>query len=192
DAHQLGFAPAADQQSILSSIHSAYVHISSALPGLFANDHAGKYTDNLPQEVEAGDLESNAALLVSVANRDAARLIAQNQTSYLDSLHLFIGVGAGSLFLALVLGLALSLSLTGPIRNMDTRLAAIASGDFSGHVNVPNRDELGALAANLNRMNDQLGRLYGELETASQHKSAFLANMSHELRTPLNAVIGFS
>ena len=41
-------------------------------------------------------------------------------------------------------------------------------------------------------MNDQLGRLYGELETASRHKSEFLANMSHELRTPLNAVIGFS
>jgi signal transduction histidine kinase len=41
-------------------------------------------------------------------------------------------------------------------------------------------------------MNDQLGHLYGELESASRHKSEFLANMSHELRTPLNAVIGFS
>jgi signal transduction histidine kinase len=41
-------------------------------------------------------------------------------------------------------------------------------------------------------MNDELSRLYRELETASQHKSDFLANMSHELRTPLNAIIGFS
>ena len=48
------------------------------------------------------------------------------------------------------------------------------------------------LAANVNRMNDELGRLYGELETVSRHKSEFLANMSHELRTPLNAIIGFS
>ena len=56
----------------------------------------------------------------------------------------------------------------------------------------PNRDELGALALNLNRMNDELRRLYEELETVSRHKSEFLANMSHELRTPLNAIIGFS
>jgi signal transduction histidine kinase len=41
-------------------------------------------------------------------------------------------------------------------------------------------------------MNDDLHRLYGELETASRHKSEFLANMSHELRTPLNAILGFS
>jgi signal transduction histidine kinase len=57
---------------------------------------------------------------------------------------------------------------------------------------VANRDELGALAVNVNRMNDELQRLYKELETASKHKSEFLANMSHELRTPLNAIIGFS
>ena len=57
---------------------------------------------------------------------------------------------------------------------------------------MPNRDELGALAVNLNRMNDELRRLYEELGTVSRHKSEFLANMSHELRTPLNAIIGFS
>ena len=75
---------------------------------------------------------------------------------------------------------------------MDARFAEIAAGDFTQRVDVPNRDELGALAANLNRMSEELGRLYRQLEAANRNKSEFLANMSHELRTPLNAIIGFS
>src|SRR5205814_5506439 len=59
-------------------------------------------------------------------------------------------------------------------------------------VQVVNRDELGVLASNVNRMCEELGRLYQQLELASKHKSQFLANMSHELRTPLNAILGYT
>src|SRR5262249_8451478 len=119
-------------------------------------------------------------------------LIAQSASSYSSSRSLFIGVAAGAMVLALLLGFVLSWSLIGPIQRIDSRLAAIASGDFSRHVDVDNRDELGALAVNVTRMHDELNRLYRELEAASLPKSEFLANMSHELRTPLNAIIGFS
>ncbi len=118
--------------------------------------------------------------------------IADNASSYESQRNRFVGLAVGALTIALLFGLVLSWSVIGPIRRIDARLAATASGDFSGHVDVSNRDELGALATNVNRMNDELDRLYRELETASEHKSEFLASMSHELRTPLNAIIGFS
>jgi signal transduction histidine kinase len=129
--------------------------------------------------------------LVNRAEVEMVDKIAASNAAYAHSRWIVIGFAVGSIALALILGYAFSWSLIGPVKAMDLRLKQIASGNFSQHVEVLNRDELGTLAANLNRMNDELGQLYKQLDTANRHKSDFLASMSHEFRTPLNAIIGY-
>ncbi|SRR6266508_247195 len=194
---QLGFAPPGDEEGFLTRIRLDNRRLSDVITKITRFDQAGTPAKGLDLQHARGerlanDLKSLTGKLVTTAQRETDTLIAHNRSSFASSRSLFIGVGAGSALLALLLGFVLSWSLVGPIQRTEARLAAIASGDFSGHVDVANRDELGALAENVNRMNDELGRLYQELETVSRHKSEFLANMSHELRTPLNAIIGFS
>jgi len=194
---RFGFVPPARDEALLQRIRLDHHRFSRALAGVLTLDGAGtrgyKTHPFLTQAIDAdNDLFALTNELATRTRAETDALIAQNRSSYISSRNQFIGVGIGAVVLALLLGFVLSWSLIRPIQRTEERLAEIAAGDFSRHVDVPNRDELGALAANLNRMNDELGRLYGELETVSRHKSEFLANMSHELRTPLNAIIGFS
>jgi signal transduction histidine kinase len=192
-----GFVPPPDDEQMLVRIRRDYHTFDRALTAVAKLDGAGaagyKTRPSMKQAISADEDLFNATN--ELADRTITRtqaLIGANRSAYASSRNLFIGVGGISVALALALGLILSWSLIGPIQRTEARLAEIAAGDFSDHLDLPNRDELGSLGANVNRMNDELQRVYGELATASRHKSEFLANMSHELRTPLNAVIGFS
>ncbi len=111
-----------------------------------------------------------------------------------------------SVLAALLVGFLLSWAIILPVKRIDHAFGRITHGDFTGRVSVPNRDELGRLADNLNRTSDRLAQLFdtqrqlsarlsetnASLEQASEAKSRFLASVSHELRTPMNAIVGFT
>jgi signal transduction histidine kinase len=140
----------------------------------------------------ADRLERLTNQLVNKAEADMVGGIEASTQAYANARWVVIAFALASIALALVLGYAISWSVIGPVKKIEARLDRLSAGDFSQRVHVANRDELGALAANMNKMCEELGRLYGQIEAASQHKSQFLASMSHELRTPLNAIIGLT
>ncbi len=131
-----------------------------------------------------------------------ASVAAANQRS----LYVTAALGVTAVGLALACGFVISWSFIMPVRAAHGLLARVAKGDLGGTIEVPNRDEFGALAEHMNHMSRELARLVEEqrlasaelrelndrLALASRAKSEFLANMSHELRTPLNAILGFT
>ena len=157
--------------------------------GRVADAQQAQLTDVTPV---ADKLERLTDELVNRAEAEVAQSVGDTQDAYARSQIIVLAFAGTSLLVALILGLVVALSIIGPLRAIGTRVERIAQGDFSGHLHVENRDELGALAGNIDRMSDQLGLLYEQLAAANRHKSEFLSNMSHELRTPLNAIIGFS
>ncbi|MFN0148512.1 MAG: sensor histidine kinase [Dehalococcoidia bacterium] len=91
-----------------------------------------------------------------------------------------IGVAA-----ALGLGFLLSQSVAAPLRNIARAARSVARGNYRQRVPATGPREVRDLAANFNRMTEDVQR-------SQQTLRDFLANISHELKTPLTSIRGFS
>ncbi|HMH16728.1 MAG TPA: ATP-binding protein [Burkholderiales bacterium] len=184
---------AKDEVELLAEVRKEYDQFIQVVAKVVELIREGKVGEGRAlQAAQAGPLadrmERLTNQLVNRAEADMVASIEASQAAHLTSQWIIICVGVGSIALALVLGYAISWSVIRPVKQMEARFDEMASGDFSGRIEVPNRDELGNLAGNLNRMNDELGRLYRQLEAANLAKSRFLAAASHDLRQPLHAL----
>ena len=111
----------------------------------------------------ADRLERLTNQLVNIAEADMVAAIETTEGAYGTSRLIVVSFAVGSILLALALGYIISWSLVEPVKKIETRLSQIAAGDFAQQVAVANRDELGALAGNVNQTSEQLGRLYQEV-----------------------------
>lgn len=159
---------AGDEVELLGRVREDYEEFIQVVTQVIERIQSGKGAEGreiqLTQVTPLADrLERLTNELVNRAEVDMVASIETSEDAYVASRRVVIGFALGSVGLALGLGYALSWSLIGPVKQMDARLRQIAAGDFSQRVLVANRDELGTLAANLNRMNDEIGRLYQQL-----------------------------
>ena len=101
--------------------------------------------------------------LVNKAEADMVAGIETSRQAYENSQWIVIAFALGSIMLALALGYTISWSLIGPVKQIEAQLNQVAAGHFTHRVDVINRDELGALGADVNKMSEKLGRLYQQL-----------------------------
>jgi signal transduction histidine kinase/CheY-like chemotaxis protein len=170
--------------------HDRFTNLVSQVVELIRSGRAAEARElQLAQAAPLADrLERLTNQLVNKAETEMVTGIELSNQAYVTSQWMVVGFASGSIVLALILGYAISWSLIGPVTKVGSRLDQIAVGDFSQRVEVVNRDELGGLAANVNRMSEELGHLYQQLEAANLAKSRFLAAASHDLRQPLHAL----
>jgi signal transduction histidine kinase/CHASE3 domain sensor protein len=160
---------AQDEVELLGEVRADYDRFIGIVTEAVERARAGQVTEARElQRTEARPLadrlERLTNQLVNVAEADALERIEASQHAYDTSRMVVVGLALGSIVLALGLGYVFSWSIVGPLTQIAGRLRKIAAGEFAERVDVINRDELGALAADVNRTSEELGSLYRQVE----------------------------
>jgi two-component system, NtrC family, sensor kinase len=111
---------------------------------------------------------------------------------------ILIGVLIAGLSALLALGLGYVM-VGRPIRKLIEKARRVGAGDFSGHLELRQRDELARLAGEMNTMGDRLAtEVSGRIAAVEQLRHAerlmtvgqLASGIAHELGTPLNVISG--
>src|SRR4029077_8019546 len=142
------------------------------------------------QAIQAAPLADRLERLTNqLVNKAEADMVAGIETSrqvYENSQRIIIAFALGSIILALALGYTISWSLISPVKQIEAQLKQVAAGDFTHRVDVINRDELGALAVDVNKMSEKLGQLYQQLRERTED----VENLNHQLEQRVADQVG--
>ena len=81
-----------------------------------------------------------------------------------------------------------SLKYIGKIANA---VQNISEGDLNTEIEVLGDDEFSMIAANLNRMEEEIRELMDKERESERTKNELITNVAHDLRTPLTSIIGY-
>jgi signal transduction histidine kinase/CHASE3 domain sensor protein len=160
---------AQDEVDLLAEVRQDYDRFIGIVTDVVGRARAGQVAEAREVQLNqarplADRLERLTNQLVNVAEADMLERIEASQRAYDVSRLVVVALALGSIVLALGLGYVFSWSIVAPLTRIAGQLRQIAAGEFAERVDVVNRDELGALAADVNRTSEELARLYGQLQ----------------------------
>lgn len=77
------------------------------------------------------------------------------------------------------------------ISRISDAVQSISEGDLNTSVEVLGDDEFSSMAANLNKMVEDIRNLMDKEREAERTKNELITNVAHDLRTPLTSIIGY-
>ena len=90
-------------------------------------------------------------------------------------------VSLGTVLIALLGALLISNNIVQPIKNLTSAARKVASGDFSVRVFLKTKDELRELADNFNRMNEEMQRMFTELNQQKEELNSIIHSLQEGL-----------
>lgn len=94
-------------------------------------------------------------------------------------------ISAGIIFvLSLIILLVFTRTVYVPLKKITEGANEYAAGNLDYHIQVDSHDEMGYLAATLNYMSGELGKM-------EEYQRTFIANVSHDFRSPLTSIKGY-
>ena len=135
-------------------------------------------------------LVTNLTMLGEFAVRQGREDSLQAAFSHPDSvivlLYVLAGIGTFS-----VSFLMLQRNSMNYITKISTAIRNISEGDLNTMVEVVGDDEFSAMAANLNKMMEDIRELMDKERESERTKNELITNVAHDLRTPLTSIIGY-
>ena len=101
-------------------------------------------------------------------------------------LYVLIGILVFAMAFLLLQGRSMSY-----IAKISAAMRNISDGDLNTTVEVVGDDEFADMAANLNRMVEEIRELMDKERESERTKNELITNIAHDLRTPLTSIIGY-
>ncbi|MDA1097305.1 MAG: histidine kinase, partial [Chloroflexi bacterium] len=164
DLVRVGAVAGRDQVEFFAGVREANDRFSAAGADALAlyrlGDIPAALDLHLRQEHEIShELEASIRDLVATTSTNMGNGVVAIKADHRLVARIVGGFAAVSTSLAVLLGFVLSTSVTRPVRRMGLTMRRMVLGDFSGPLRVPNRDELGELAARINETAQELEKL---------------------------------
>jgi PAS domain S-box-containing protein len=152
------------EREIIERLRAAHARVVAAMGRVAGLIRDGQHDEAMAVHLGDGqplyrEITALVTRVVQVEEAGMAELRQHVELVNRRAVLLVVGFAAASILLALVLGFVTSWSFILPVRQAQAFLGRVAKGDFGGTIDVPNRDEFGALADRMNQMSRDLQRL---------------------------------